>query len=154
MSQVTVIDVADPSAFDACVAAHLDDTNLYVLVSGAKDETTGKSWFVRSFCRLFLLKHNVNQSKRVDVFRCPDCESAEPVIHAALNGLEAPVTLIYAPVVRSEYRGNASHPYRVHPQLKLKAVPTLYRWAGKRGPSRSLVEGECLDSEMMAALLE
>lgn len=55
---------------------------------------------------------------------------------------------------RDSYKGNAQYPYRVHAQLKLKAVPTLYRWAGKRGPSRSLVEGECLDAEMMGALLE
>jgi hypothetical protein len=114
--------------------------------------------------------------------------AAEPVIMDALKNIDGQVTLLYCPVVRSQYvfqsrfdlmnkiimnsvciecdscgsiaqmliryKGNPEYPYRVHPQLKLKAVPTIYRWQGKRGPSRSLVEGECLDEQLMEALLE
>jgi hypothetical protein len=33
--------------------------------------------------------------------RCPDCESAEPVIDAALASIGEPVTMLYCPVVRA-----------------------------------------------------
>ena len=53
----------------------------------------------------------------------------------------------------SSYKGNAQYPYRVHPKLLLKAIPTLYRW-GKQGPVGSLVEGQILDVELLGALVE
>jgi hypothetical protein len=35
--------------------------------------------------------------------RCPDCESAEPVIDAALASIGEPVTMLYCPVVRARF---------------------------------------------------
>ena len=79
--------------------------------------------------------------------------AAEPVIHDALEAVGKPVVLLYCPVVRASYKGNPQYPYRVHPQLRLKAVPTFYRW-GANGPIRSLVEGENLDQGMMQDMVE
>lgn len=68
--------------FLACPAAAKSKT--FVLFTGAVDPATGKSW-------------------------CPDCVDAYPTIHASIDKAEPPVTLITVPLVRAEYRGNASH---------------------------------------------
>eukprot|EP00455_Lapot_gusevi_P012422 TRINITY_DN1588_c0_g1_i1.p2 TRINITY_DN1588_c0_g1~~TRINITY_DN1588_c0_g1_i1.p2 ORF type:complete len:136 (-),score=36.78 TRINITY_DN1588_c0_g1_i1:35-442(-) len=123
--------VQDPSQFDSTIASLQNDAaivkNLYVLVTGAVDPATGHSW-------------------------CPDCVRADPVIMNHLSNIED-VTLVECPVLRANYRGNPQYPYRVHPQLRLQAVPTLYRW-GKNGPVRSLVEDQCADAGLLEALTE
>lgn len=114
----------DEKIADASAAA---GTTTFVCFSGAVVEGTGKSW-------------------------CPDCVDAEPVIYGALNKAteSGPVQLIYVPLVRDEYKGNAAHWARVHPTFKLERIPTLYR-LGKTGKAiGSLVEDQCKD----AALLE
>jgi len=70
------------SAHLAVTAAAKSKT--FVLFTGAVDAATGKSW-------------------------CPDCVDAYPTIHASIDKAEPPVTLITVPLVRAEYRGNASH---------------------------------------------
>lgn len=93
-----------------------------VLFTGALDEATGKSW-------------------------CPDCSDSKAGINAALEeaGSEGDVSLLEVPLVRSEYRGNAAHWARVHPAVKLRAIPTLCLW-GKTAKVAELVEGECMDA--------
>lgn len=63
------------------------------------------------------------------------------------------VTLVECPVVRAEYRGNPDYPYRKHPQLQIKAVPTLIRWTSK-GAKPKLVEEQILDETLMQELID
>jgi thiol-disulfide isomerase/thioredoxin len=100
--------------------------SVFVLFSGAVVPATGKSW-------------------------CPDCVDAEPVIAGALEKAaeSRDVVLLYIPLVREEYRGNAAHWARVHPSFKLERIPTLYKW-GKTRAVGSLVEEQCKDAELVA----
>ncbi len=67
---------------------------------------------------------------------CPDCVEAEPIIDEALEGIDDNVTLVRCDVVRAEYKGNPDYPYRTHPKLLVKSVPSLYYWVGE-GPVAS-----------------
>ena len=120
--------IGSASELDAQLAA-LGGSSLFVLFSGAKD-STGVSW-------------------------CPDCVEAEPVINAALEkaSSDRDVVLLYAPLVRAEYKGNAAHWARVHPSFKLERIPTLFKM-GKTRPTGSLVEGQCKDAALLADFLE
>ena len=86
------------------------------------------------------------------VFRCPDCVDAEPIVMKALE--DTPNTiLIFAPVLRSEYKGNPSYPYRKHAKVGLQAVPTLVRW-GESEKVGELVEARCSNEDLVEALVE
>ena len=95
---------------------------VFVLVEGAHEPATGVSW-------------------------CGDCAVAEPIIERVFSEEKASVSLIRAPVQRAAYKGNATHPYRLHAQLQLQRIPTLY----KLGPSgrvvAQLIETELHDEE-------
>jgi len=94
---------------------------VFVLVTGEKDEG-GVSW-------------------------CPDCVTAEPHILGALRTIAESgrdVVLVECPVVRSEYKGNPSYPYRLDPHLAINDIPSLLRW-GKTKPVIKL-QGDQLDS--------
>ncbi len=88
-------------------------------------------------------------------------------LNSVSNGI-----LLECPVVRSEYKGHPDYPYRcavpptprhrvgrrgcccrTHAALKLRAVPTLYRW-GAVQPRAVLVEDECKVESKVAALVE
>ena len=43
---------------------------------------------------------------------CPDCTAALPVVEAALEGRDAPSTLVEVTVVRDEYKGKPDYVYR------------------------------------------
>lgn len=120
--------VASAAELDAQLAAY-SGSSLFVLFSGAKD-SSGVSW-------------------------CGDCTEAEPFIDAALAtaSAERDVVLLYAPLARAEYKGNAGHWARVHPSFKLERVPTLFKM-GKSRPTGSLVEGQCKDAGLLAELFE
>eukprot|EP00474_Spongospora_subterranea_P006105 CRZ06563.1 hypothetical protein [Spongospora subterranea] len=77
-------------------------SDLFILVFGQRDPTSGKSW-------------------------CPDCDQAFPIIMEALERHTNPVCLLELVVARESYKGNPSHPYRIDPQLQLKAIPQLHR---------------------------
>jgi hypothetical protein len=62
------------------------------------------------------------------------------------------LTLLEMPLVRSEYSGVPTHPYRVHPAVKLARIPTLMRW-GAKGKTGELVEGACKDAELVRELV-
>lgn len=67
---------------------------------------------------------------------CPDCVRALPPIRAA--AARAGASLLEVTVgPRTAWRGNATHPFRVDPSLKLTGVPTLFAW-GAAGPARRL----------------
>lgn len=123
---------ADFQAFlDARAAAAADaepSPLLFLLFFGSEVPETGESW-------------------------CPDCVMADPVIRGTLAAIGArPVHLVECPVgERAAYKGNAAHPYRTHPRVRLERIPTLLRWEGEREVGR-LVEGECLDPSALLNL--
>ncbi|GFR47132.1 hypothetical protein Agub_g8820 [Astrephomene gubernaculifera] len=68
---------------------------------------------------------------------CPDCVRAVPPIRAA--AARSSGTLLEVTVgPRSAWKGNASHPFRVAPELKLTGIPTLLAWSPAGGATRRL----------------
>ena len=68
---------------------------------GSEDPGTGESW-------------------------CKDCVTADPIMRALCTQLRPDLTLYECPVgERSEWKDQADHPYRVHPQWRLERIPTL-----------------------------
>jgi len=127
---VTKVVVSDSAQLDAQLTAHAGQ-RLFVLFSGAPD-ASGASW-------------------------CPDCNDAQPVIDAALEkaaacGSGMPVVLLYAPLMRAEYRGNAAHWARVHPAFRLERIPTLFKM-GRSKPVGSLVEDACKSASAVEELV-
>ncbi|PNW80380.1 hypothetical protein CHLRE_07g315100v5 [Chlamydomonas reinhardtii] len=60
---------------------------------------------------------------------CPDCVRAVPAVLRAAAA--APGTLLEVDVgQRTDWRGNATHPFRTAPALKLTGIPTLLQWGG------------------------
>ena len=47
----------------------------------------------------------------------------------------------------------ANHPYRTHPKLQVKGVPTLLRW-GKTSANATLVEEECAQADLLEMFTE
>ena len=101
---------------------------LLALFCGAHDQADGSSW-------------------------CPDCNDAEPVIEAALAAAEGDITLVSVELARAEYKGNPNHWARVHAGVKLKAVPTLYRWGNGKKPVASLVEAQAKEAPLVEELI-
>ena len=82
---------------------------------------------------------------------CSDCVIADPIIRAGVREV-AGATLIECPVGdREVYKNNAEHPYRVHADIALTAIPTLVAWTPD-GPGARLVEEECHDQDAVSAL--
>lgn len=72
--------------------------------------------------------------------------AADPIVYGALDKKGTGI-LFECPVARSSYRGNPDHPFRKHPVLQIRAIPTLINWlTGDR-----LVEEECYDTAKVAA---
>ena len=51
------------------------------------------------------------------------------------------------------WSGVANHPYRTHPKLQVKGVPTLLRW-GKTSANATLVEEECAQADLLEMFTE
>jgi len=107
-------------------AIQTKDSHLYVLVIGEREAKTGQSW-------------------------CGDCREAEPVIAKVLSTLKK-LTVIECSVDRASYKGNPNHPYRLHPKLKLRSVPTLYRWVNSN-PLKVTVENDLKDEKLIRSML-
>lgn len=88
----------------------LQNRPLFVLFTGSKNDSTGKSW-------------------------CPDCTAAEPVIDSVLNSLESGYMLLVCSVDREPYR-TADYAYRTNPAIKLTCVPTLMKWKNGKAVAR------------------
>ena len=131
-----------------CKVANESKTDLYVLITAAKD-ASGHSW-------------------------CPDCRSTEPLLEKAFNGsLKGKAMIVVADVERAAYKGippptaeadceggscvrkvATKHIYKTHPQLLVPALPTLYKWdAGKNESTGKLVEEHCYDLPRLLAFL-
>ena len=106
---------SSPSSFDSklkeCESlATSSSRDLYVLFTGAKVDSTGRSW-------------------------CPDCVAADPVISKVLASIPQGCVLLECPVVREEYR-SPSFPYRTSKNINLKCVPTLIKWVSGKAAFR------------------
>ncbi len=98
------------------------------LFFGSTDPGTGQSW-------------------------CPDCAVADPVLRSAIARQRGDLTTYECPVgERSAWKGNAEHPYRLHPAFRVQRIPTLIRFAGGSEIGR-LVEADCADPARVAAFL-
>ncbi|CAG8565077.1 10269_t:CDS:2 [Acaulospora morrowiae] len=100
--------------------------NIYVLLFGTEDPSTGSSW-------------------------CPDCVIADPLIRRHFSNEAHPESvLVEVPVgTRSQYKGRPDNPYRTHPRIQLKAIPTLIKWSANGSDDKSLVEDECSRDDML-----
>eukprot|EP01103_Thecamoeba_quadrilineata_P013256 TRINITY_DN3625_c0_g1_i1.p1 TRINITY_DN3625_c0_g1~~TRINITY_DN3625_c0_g1_i1.p1 ORF type:complete len:128 (-),score=20.64 TRINITY_DN3625_c0_g1_i1:44-427(-) len=80
---------------------------------------------------------------------CSDCIKADPHLDALLEKIPDAL-VIECQVDRAKYKGNPQHPYRIHKDIRLTAIPTLIHWKTKA----RLVEEECYDEERTATYFE
>eukprot|EP01125_Pyxidicula_operculata_P006831 TRINITY_DN2347_c0_g1_i2.p1 TRINITY_DN2347_c0_g1~~TRINITY_DN2347_c0_g1_i2.p1 ORF type:complete len:152 (-),score=17.55 TRINITY_DN2347_c0_g1_i2:148-603(-) len=69
---------------------------------------------------------------------CSDCYYAAPNIPILYDIPN--LAIVECPVVEENYR-EPTHPYRIHPELQIKHIPTLIHWKWD-GPGIRLVEKE------------
>ena len=98
------------------------------LFFGSEDPTTGASW-------------------------CPDCVIADPVLRRACATLRPDLTLYECPIgLRSAWKNQPQHPYRLHPATRLTRIPTLVFL--EHGLERGrLVEADCAHAAVVEAFL-
>lgn len=126
---VTHVTVSSLAEFDAALSAALSSgAPAFSFFSGALNED-GVSW-------------------------CPDCEEFKPLLKAVIEeaGAAGDLTLITAPLVRSEYKGVATHWARVHPKVMLRAIPTFIKWGASKKVAE-LVDPECKDVASVRTLV-
>jgi len=81
---------------------------------------------------------------------CPDCIVSEPLLAEVFNSQpQRSFVLVECPLQRAKFKGNAQHPYRLHPKLQVQRIPTLYLWH-KGSPTRQLIETELFDKQRLA----
>ena len=73
---------------------------LACVITGATNESTGKNW-------------------------CPDCDAAKPYINQTLEANASYPTLIGLVEERSAWVGRSDHPFKQHPIIKARGVPTM-----------------------------
>lgn len=132
-SAVKRIVVSQQAQFESALASEAQAAagkgTLFVLFTG-ESGADGKSW-------------------------CPDCNDAKPTIESVLieaSKQHGGVTLLEVPLVRQEYKGNASHWARTHAGAKLQRIPTLMRW-GAKSKTGELVEGDCRNIALVRELM-
>jgi hypothetical protein len=121
--------LATPTDVAASLAtANAGNESALYLFFGSEDPTTGESW-------------------------CPDCVIADPVLRRACTGLRPDLVLYECPVgVRSAWKNQPEHPFRLHPTLRLTRIPTLLFI--ERGLERGrLVEADCAKPAVVEAFL-
>jgi len=113
------------AAYDRVVRDRLDALFLFF---GSEDPGTGASW-------------------------CPDCVVADPVLRATIAKVAPKLPVHECPVgARADWKGQAQHPYRVHPGFRVARIPTLIRFRGGLEIGR-LVEAPCADVAAVTAFL-
>jgi hypothetical protein len=65
----------------------------------------------------------------------------EELEQGSKNTTDDKIVLVKCPIEREGYKGNSQHPYRIHPKVKLTAVPTLVWWQND-STSERIVEGD------------
>uniref|UniRef100_A0A0A9ZDY0 Thioredoxin domain-containing protein 17 n=1 Tax=Lygus hesperus TaxID=30085 RepID=A0A0A9ZDY0_LYGHE len=84
--------------------------------------------------RLYLLAFAAEDAHTKEPW-CPDCAQLEPTMESVLRENEEiaqSVVCVVAPLKREVYR-RPDHPYRVHKDLQLYSIPTLYRYRVESG---------------------
>ncbi len=104
------------------------DASALFLFFGTEDPQTGASW-------------------------CPDCVTADPILRRTISSQRPDLILYECPVgVRSEWKNQSEHPYRLHPIFHLARIPTLIFI--ERGLERGrLVEADCAVPAAVAAFI-
>ncbi|KAG4097080.1 hypothetical protein H8356DRAFT_1677837 [Neocallimastix lanati (nom. inval.)] len=69
---------------------------------------------------------------------CPDCVQADPYFRKAVGSVENSILVECFVGPKSGYKNVPTHPYRVHPKVQLKAIPTIMLWK-KDGPAKKLI---------------
>ncbi|KCV70166.1 hypothetical protein H696_03625 [Fonticula alba] len=124
-----IVRVPSPAEFDSIMADLADEPLVFVVFISSVAPETGETW-------------------------CPDCVIADPVIRKTVFELKNAI-LVECPVgSRDEYKNRPEHPYRVHPKIQLRAIPTLMRWKGDGPVGTPLVEEGCLVPEDIHKLAE
>ena len=100
---------------------------MYVLFTGAKVESTGRSW-------------------------CPDCVAAEPIIEQALDQLNNGYVLLECPVIRQEYK-SPDYIYRNLSPVNLRCVPTFFKW-DESGPKDRLNDSQSQNAALVKKFVE
>ncbi|XP_057294799.1 thioredoxin domain-containing protein 17-like [Hydractinia symbiolongicarpus] len=112
-------------AFFKLIEGEKGTSKIFVLFTGSKDSNSGESW-------------------------CPDCVKADPVIKNNISKIPSDAVFITCSVGdRSTWKDPAS-PFRTHPKLLLKGVPTLMKW----GTPERLGDSECSKDELVSMLFE
>jgi thiol-disulfide isomerase/thioredoxin len=109
-------------ALQNCLKEH-DGKIIFVLFSGSKS-SDGKSW-------------------------CPDCVSAEPVIHSQLEKAPADSIFIHCSVGDRPAWKDEKNSFRT--EYKITCVPTLMKWNEKE---KRLDDTQCKNPELVAMLFE
>ena len=83
---------------------------------------------------------------------CPDCVEAKPAIQKLVDAGSRPI--VKGIVTRDEWRGNASHPYKVSPVLKAAGVPSVILFEGENELHRVDDLGDFANEDLMGLFLE
>lgn len=130
LSRMPISRLASAPEVDASLASLCagQGSALY-LFFGSEDPTTGTSW-------------------------CPDCVIADPILRRACTTLRPDLVLYECPVgLRSEWKNQPQHPFRLHPTLRLARIPTLLFL--EQGMERGrLVEADCSNATIVEAFLQ
>jgi len=108
--------------FEETIKNFTSNDNVFVLFTGSP-EADGKSW-------------------------CPDCVSAEPVIHSSKTFIPANATLIVCNVGDRPYWKDPRNPFKI--RLGISCVPTIMHWTTRR----KLEEQQCMNIELLKMLYE
>ena len=103
------------------------DEKFIVILTGSINEETNESW-------------------------CPDCVEAKPAIQKLVDAGSRPI--VKGIVTRDEWRGNASHPYKVSPVLKAAGVPSVILFEGENELHRVDDLGDFANEDLMGLFLE
>ena len=96
-----VIEIANPAEFNSVfeqVSSEQDFVICYI--TGGVDPATGKSW-------------------------CGDCVTHKQAIEDKIIAKASGKVLLCLVPTRAEWSGKSDHPYKTHPILKVKGVPTV-----------------------------
>jgi hypothetical protein len=79
--------------------------------------------------------------------------SADPILRRACSTLRPDLVLYECPVgLRSDWKNQPQHPFRLHPTIRLARIPTLLFL--EQGMERGrLVEADCAQSTVVEAFL-
>lgn len=96
-----IVLVEDPSNFEAVYQQVAAEQEFVILIfTGAEDPATGVSW-------------------------CPDCVTHKAAVtEQVINQASGKIILVLVQT-KAEWSGNSEHPYKKHPIMKVRGVPSV-----------------------------